>query len=103
MVKVYSGHTVEFTIVGAQPLETYDEFGGILVAYAPDDIVSWAPVAAGESGTLRLTTDAKGKGSATRWLGVPENNPYVAFALDDADNEEGTYGANRYVNGIRLQ
>ena len=100
--KVYADNSFQISIVGAQPNETYDVFGGILIAYTTDDIVSWAPVSSGY-GTLQLTTDDKGKGTASGWLGVPENHPYIAFALDDADNEEQTFAANRYVTGIRLE
>ena len=104
-VKVYADRTVEVSIVGAQPYEISEVYGGILLAYSvggvEGDIISWAPVAAGNNTTLQLTTDAKGKGTASRWLGVPEHDVYVVFALNDLDNEEETFGPNRYLAGVR--
>ncbi len=103
LVKVYANHSIEVSIVGAQPYESYYVYGGILFTYTTGDEISWAPVAGGPNATtLQLTTDAKGKGTATGWLGVLESNPYIAVALDDADNEEGTFGPQRYVTGFRL-
>ena len=77
---MFADRTVEFSIKGAQPDETYEVYGGMLLAYSVEgvegDIVSWAPAAAGNNTTLQLTTDAKGKGTASGWLAAPEHDVY---------------------------
>jgi hypothetical protein len=101
-VKVFSNGTVTVTIQGAQPYETYDVLFGWYVYIPPVTQISWGPVAGG-GGVLQLTTDGKGSGTASGWVAAqePQWPPYSGFALDDADNEEGTTGANRYLTGFR--
>jgi hypothetical protein len=102
-VKVYTNGTLNVTIQGAQPYETYDVLFGWYAYLPPVTQVSWGPVAGGGGDVLQLTTDGKGNGTASGWVAAlePQWPPYSGFALDDADNEEGTAGPNRYLTGFR--
>jgi hypothetical protein len=97
-VKVYADGTVEVSIIGAQPNETYNVDMGMSYYFESAITIIWAPVAG--PGQLQLTTDGKGKGMASGWVAAWQY-PYIVFALNDAENEEGTLGPNRYLTGFR--
>jgi hypothetical protein len=109
-VRVLADGTVEVKITGAQPNETYDVLMGYLLYFHPAvpgstpimGDVTWPAMASGVEGeTLKLTTDAKGNGTASHFLPNLEY-PCIGFALDDVDNDEGAAGPNRYVTGVRF-
>lgn len=87
--KVYAAGSFVIKIEGAQANEIYDIYVGRWVGGTTK--VLWVAVG------VPLTTDDEGEGTATGTL--PSGN-WSLFALNDADNEEGTAGSNRYVSGF---
>lgn len=90
--KVYAGGSFVIEIEGAQANETYNVLVGRWVGTAGGGKgVEWETLA------VQLITDDEGEGAVSDYL--PSGN-WSLFALNDADNEEGTEGANRFVSGF---